>query len=83
VERAWSRWGAVGPRDACDAGVALVFTLSDGRIVHSAHLADWLATWGTDGTPLPMLLTTQGARPLTLRPQTVDLAPPHTPRTRA
>jgi thiamine biosynthesis lipoprotein len=86
VARAWSRWGAVGPREACDAGVALIFTLSDGRIVHSAHLADWLATWGTDDTPLPTLLNTQGARPLTLRPQTVDLTTlhtPHTARTRA
>jgi thiamine biosynthesis lipoprotein len=66
VERAWARWGAVGPKGACDAGVALIFTLSDGRIIHSANLAAWLATWGTEAAPLPMLFNAQGAQPLEL-----------------
>lgn len=66
VERAWARWGAVGPKGACDAGVALVFTLSDGRVVHSDNLAAWLATWGTAEAPLPMLLNAPGAQPLEL-----------------
>ena len=66
VERAWARWGAIGPKDEYDAGVALVFTLSDGRVIHSANLADWLASWGTEKAPLPMLLNAPGAEPLEL-----------------
>ncbi|HZC08001.1 MAG TPA: FAD:protein FMN transferase [Ktedonobacterales bacterium] len=66
VEEAWARWGAVGPHGACDAGVALIFTLSDGRVIYSANLAAWLDAWGTHAAPLPMILNTQGAQPLTL-----------------
>ncbi len=66
VERAWARWGAVGPKGELDASVALIFTLSDGRVIHSANLADWLASWGTDDAPLPLLLNTPGAEPLVL-----------------
>lgn len=66
VERAWERWGAVGPDDACDAGVALIFALSDGRILTSRNLDAWLATWGTDEATLLMYVNTQGAEPLGL-----------------
>ena len=66
VERAWARWGAVGPKEECDTGVALIFTLSDGRIVHSRNLAAWLASWGTAEAPLLMLLNAHGAQPLEL-----------------
>lgn len=66
VERAWARWGAVGPKGACDAGVALIFTLSDGRIIHSRNLDAWLASWGTEDAALPMLLNASGAQPLEL-----------------
>lgn len=66
VEDAWERWGAVGPKGEWDAGVALIFTLSDGRVVHSANLAAWLDAWGTEEAPLPMLLNAQGVQPLTL-----------------
>lgn len=66
VEEAWERWGAVGPKGECDAGVALIFTLSDGRVVHSANLAAWLDAWGTETAPLPMLLNAEGVRPLAL-----------------
>ena len=66
VERAWGRWGAIGPADECDAGVALIFTLSDGRVVHSANLTAWLATWGTDTASLPMIVNAPGAQPLEL-----------------
>lgn len=66
VERAWARWGAVGPQAEGDGGVALIFTLSDGRVVHSRNLDAWLATWGTAEAPLSMLLNTHGAQPLEL-----------------
>jgi len=67
VESAWARWGAVGPKEEWDAGVALIFTLSDGRVVHSHNLAEWLATWGTAEAPLMMLLNAHGAQPLELK----------------
>lgn len=66
VESAWTRWGAVGPQGACDAGVALIFTLSDGRLVTSRNLPAWLDAWGTDAACLPMTLNAPGAQPLEL-----------------
>lgn len=66
VERAWRRWGAIGPEDASDVGVALIITLSDGRIRVSRNLDAWLASWGTAAAALPMYVNAQGAEPLEL-----------------
>jgi thiamine biosynthesis lipoprotein len=56
VETAWHRYGAVGPADDADAGVALVLTYGDGTVTHSANLLDYLASAGTAGALLPMKL---------------------------
>jgi thiamine biosynthesis lipoprotein len=54
VETVWRRYGAVGPADDVDAGVALVLTFGDGTVTHSANLLEYLATTGTAGALLPM-----------------------------
>jgi FAD:protein FMN transferase len=54
VEAAWERYGAVGPETDADAGVALVLTFGNGEVAISQNLSTFLATWGTDGAPLPM-----------------------------
>ncbi|HEV2458742.1 MAG TPA: hypothetical protein VGS80_10295, partial [Ktedonobacterales bacterium] len=54
VEAAWERYGAVGPETDADAGVALVLTFGNGEVAISQNLNTFLATWGTDGAPLPM-----------------------------
>lgn len=64
VERAWDRWGALGPdATSADVGVALVIILGDGRLVTSAHISAWLDTWGTAGAALPMLVAGAAAPP--------------------
>jgi thiamine biosynthesis lipoprotein len=62
VEQAWARYGAVGPSDAVDAGVALVLLLGTGEVVYSANIFEYLATWGTDDAALPMRIA--GTAPL-------------------
>ncbi len=54
VEAAWERYGAIGPDDDADAGVALVLTFGTGDVVLSNNLSAYLATWGTEGASLPM-----------------------------
>jgi FAD:protein FMN transferase len=54
VEAAWRRYGAVGPADDADAGIALVLTFGNGVVSPSANLLDFLATIGTQGGALPM-----------------------------
>lgn len=54
VEAAWERYGAVGPDDDADAGVALILTFGDGEVTLSNNLSAYLATWGTAGAALPM-----------------------------
>ena len=54
VDRAWDRYGAVGPEGDADGGVALVLLLGTGEVICSANIHDYLATWGTDGAALPM-----------------------------
>jgi FAD:protein FMN transferase len=67
VEAAWQRYGAVGPADDADAGVALVLTFGNGKVTASANLLEYLATAGTAGAMLPMNIaptraaTTKGA----------------------
>ena len=56
VESAWERYGAVGPEDDADAGVALALVFGDGAVVYSRNLDAYLATWGTDGAGLPMVV---------------------------
>lgn len=58
VESAWERYGAIGPEDDTDAGVALALALvfGDGTVVYSRNLDAYLATWGTDGAALPMVV---------------------------
>ncbi|HLJ79939.1 MAG TPA: FAD:protein FMN transferase [Ktedonobacterales bacterium] len=53
IEDAWARYGAVGPEDDSDAGVALALALSTGEVALSGNMADYLGTWGTAGAPLP------------------------------
>ncbi|HZC76304.1 MAG TPA: FAD:protein FMN transferase [Ktedonobacterales bacterium] len=58
VEDAWARDGAVGAADAdADAGVALALVMGSGAVELSANVAEWLATWGTEGAPLPANVT--------------------------
>lgn len=57
VEAAWERYGAVGPETDVDAGVALVLTFGTGEVVQSKNVAAYLASWGTDGAPLPMTVS--------------------------
>jgi hypothetical protein len=65
VESAWERYGALGPRDDGDAGVALAFVFGTGEIVFSKNLKEYLATWGTQGAMLPMMVGS-ALPPLTL-----------------
>jgi hypothetical protein len=57
VEDAWARDGAVGPEDDADAGVALALVMGSGAVELSANVAEWLATWGTEGALLPANVT--------------------------
>jgi FAD:protein FMN transferase len=57
VESAWERYGAIGPDDDLDAGVALIVTFGDGVIALSANARAWLATWGTEGARVPLLVS--------------------------
>ena len=65
VESAWKRYGALGPRDDGDAGVALALVFGTGEIVFSKNLNEYLATWGTQGAMLPMMVGS-ALPPLTL-----------------
>ncbi|HKT37276.1 MAG TPA: FAD:protein FMN transferase [Ktedonobacterales bacterium] len=65
VESAWERYGALGPRDDSDAGVALALVFGTGEIVFSKNLNEYLATWGTQGAMLPMMVGS-ALPPLTL-----------------
>jgi FAD:protein FMN transferase len=56
VESAWERYGALGPRNDPDAGVALALVFGSGEIIFSKNLNDYLATWGTDGATLPLVV---------------------------
>jgi thiamine biosynthesis lipoprotein len=68
VEAAWERYGAIGPDDDFDVGVALIATFSDGEIALSANTQAWLATWGTDGARVPMFVSPAGVESLPSRP---------------
>jgi thiamine biosynthesis lipoprotein len=57
VEDSWARDGAVGPADDADAGVALALVMGSGAVELSSNVTDWLATWGTEGAPLPANVT--------------------------
>lgn len=56
VESAWERYGALGPRNDMDAGVALALAFGNGEIAFSKNLSDYLASWGTDGATLPIVI---------------------------
>jgi FAD:protein FMN transferase len=56
VEAAWERYGALGPEDDVDAGIALALVFGDGTVTYSGNLNDYLATWGTDGAALPLVI---------------------------
>jgi thiamine biosynthesis lipoprotein len=64
VESAWARYGALGPDDDPDASVALIFTYSDGEIALSANAHAWLATWGSEGAQIPILISPTGVEVL-------------------
>ncbi len=64
VEAAWERYGAIGPDDDLDAGVALIVTFSDGAIELSANARVWLATWGTADARVPVLVSPAGVEAL-------------------
>ena len=65
VESAWKRYGALGPRDDGDAGVALALVFGTGEIAFSRNLNEYLATWGTQSAMLPMMVGS-ALPPLTL-----------------
>jgi len=65
VESAWERYGALGPRNDGDAGVALALVFGTGEIVFSRNLNEYLATWGTQGAMLPLMVGS-ALPPLTL-----------------
>ncbi|HKW23539.1 MAG TPA: hypothetical protein VJO13_19310, partial [Ktedonobacterales bacterium] len=54
VEASWARHGALGPAVDADAAVALLLVLGDGRVILSQNFAAYLASWGTEGAPLPL-----------------------------
>jgi thiamine biosynthesis lipoprotein len=56
VEATWERYGALGPETDADVGIALALTLGTGEVVTSHNLAAYLATWGTAGAHLPLLI---------------------------
>lgn len=56
VESAWERYGALGPRDDIDAGVALALVFGNGEVTFSKNISDYLASWGTDGAALPLVV---------------------------
>ena len=57
VESAWERYGALGPEDDPDAGVALALVAGDGSITFSRNLTEYLASWGTEGAPLKVVVS--------------------------
>jgi FAD:protein FMN transferase len=65
VESSWKRYGALGPWDDGDAGVALALVFGTGEIVFSRNLNEYLATWGTQGAMLPLMVGS-ALPPLTL-----------------
>ncbi len=65
VESAWERYGAVGPANDCDAGVALALVFGNGDVTFSKNIGAYLASWGTAGAPLPMVVRST-LPPLTL-----------------
>ncbi len=65
VESAWKSYGALGPHSDGDAGVALALVFGTGEIVFSRNLNEYLATWGTQGAMLPMMVRS-ALPPLTL-----------------
>lgn len=69
VEAAWERYGAIGPDDDLDAGVALIVTFNDGAIALSANARAWLATWGTEGAHVPVLVSPAGVEALPTLPE--------------
>ncbi|HEX9035456.1 MAG TPA: FAD:protein FMN transferase [Ktedonobacterales bacterium] len=64
VETAWERYGAIGPDDDLDAGVALIITFGDGSFALSNNARAWLATWGAEGARVPMLISSEGVEAL-------------------
>lgn len=54
VEARWERYGALGPEDDADSGVALLLVLGSGRVVLSSNVEAWLRCWGTAGAALPI-----------------------------
>jgi hypothetical protein len=69
VEAAWARYGALGPDDDLDAGVALIVTFGDGAIALSSNARDWLATWGTEGAHVPVRVSPAGVAALPALPE--------------
>lgn len=65
VESAWERYGAVGPQNDCDAGVALALVFGNGAVAFSKNLAEYLSSWGTAGAALPLVVRST-LPPLTL-----------------
>lgn len=57
VESAWERYGALGPEDDPDAGVALALVAGDGSIMFSRNLTEYLASWGTESAPLKVVVS--------------------------
>ena len=56
IERAWERYGALSPENDADVGVALALVFGNGAIRFSKNLASYLASWGTEGAPLPLVV---------------------------
>lgn len=56
VESAWERYGALDPNGDIDAGVALALVFGNGSITFSQNISDYLASWGTAGAALPMVI---------------------------
>lgn len=56
IQLAWERYGALGPENDADVGVALALVFGNGEIKFSKNLASYLASWGTEGAPLPLVV---------------------------
>lgn len=57
VESAWERYGALGPEGDPDAGVALALIAGNGSLTFSRNLSEYLASWGTEGAPLKVVVS--------------------------
>lgn len=55
VEAAWESEGPLGTDGNADNGIALLLVLATGEVAVSANMRAYIASWGTDRAPVPLL----------------------------